>query len=244
MFGLQSNPLETFQKVWRSGPRHLKALAVTGLTLGVIGVFAAYVSFDYIFERVGSIFIGLAFLIWAYLETAIRAEQQAEIEAKIERAEQAIEEHPNRARPLWDLARSRLELYFERNLSQIRSIFFITVIVMGAGFLMIGYGIMQGFQSNNLNASVLAAAAGVLTEFIAATFLIIYRSTMSQASDYVRTLERINAVGMAIQIVDSISEDNVELKSKVRAELGTKILDVFGGEQHAPRAKKVAKTGR
>jgi hypothetical protein len=64
--------------------------------------------------------------------------------------------------------------------------------VMTADFTMIGYGILRAFDGNNINASIIAASSG----FIAATFLVIYRSTMSQASDYVRTFERINAVGM------------------------------------------------
>jgi hypothetical protein len=98
---------------------------------------------------------------------------------------------------------------------------------MIAGFTMIGYGIAQGFEGNNIQVSMPSAASGVLTEFVAGTFLIIYKSTMTQASEYVRTLDRINAVGMAIQIADSIPDDDKELRNKVRAELGIKILDVF-----------------
>jgi hypothetical protein len=40
---------------------------------------------------------------------------------------------------------------------------------------------------------------------------------MSQASEYVHTLERINAVGMSIQIIESIPETSDEIRSKVRA---------------------------
>ncbi|MDO1583601.1 TRADD-N-associated membrane domain-containing protein [Rhizobium oryzicola] len=183
MFGgvLQNNPLLTFQKIWKSDKRSLKAVSLVGVAAGFLGVASSYLTFDYFLERIGNILIGLAILVWFYLETALSVDQEAEISAKIERAEQAVDEHPDKARPLWDLARSRLELYFERNLAQIKQIFWITMVVMTAGFIMVGYGIVQGFASNNMNASLLAAASGVLTEFIAATFLIIYRSTMSQA---------------------------------------------------------------
>ena len=48
---------------------------------------------------------------------------------------------------------------------------------------------------------------------------------MAQASEYVATLERINAVGMAIQIADSIAEGDAKLKNKVRADLAAQILN-------------------
>jgi hypothetical protein len=122
----------------------------------------------------------------------------------------------------------------QKPLSQIRSIFWITLLVMMAGFVMIGYGIIRAFDGDKIQASIVATGSGILTEFIAATFLIIYRSTMSQATEYVQTLERINAVGMSIQIIDSISDENTEMRSKVRAELGIKILDIFGRTTIAP----------
>jgi hypothetical protein len=40
---------------------------------------------------------------------------------------------------------------------------------------MIGYGIARAFEGNNIQASMIAAASGMLTEFIVATFLVIYR---------------------------------------------------------------------
>ena len=42
---------------------------------------------------------------------------------------------------------------------------------------------------------------------------------MSQAADYVGTLERINAVGMSIQIIDSITDDDMAIKCKRNIEM-------------------------
>jgi preprotein translocase subunit SecE len=170
-------------------------------------------------------FVVPAFLAYTFLKAVGELEEKTEIKERVQRAESAVEERPLENRPLWDLARTRLEVYFERNLSQIRTIFWITVLVMLAGFVMIFYGIYRAFDSSNIQPSLVAAASGIVTEFIAATFLVIYRSTMAQASEYVATLERINAVGMAIQIADSIAETDAKLKSKVRAELAAQILN-------------------
>jgi hypothetical protein len=93
---------------------------------------------------------------------------KAELQAvrKVERAEAAVEEAPEKARPLWELSSAPLELYFERNLSQIRSMFWITVGVLLVGFCLIAYGVSRAFQGATIQAATLTAASRVLTEFI------------------------------------------------------------------------------
>ena len=49
---------------------------------------------------------------------------------------------------------------------------------------------------------IIAAFSGIITEFIGATFLFIYRSTMQQATNYSKTLERINSVGRVVVAAD------------------------------------------
>ncbi len=182
--------------------------------------------------------IGLSFpqLLRSLAKTEIRRAER-EASQKVEEAEKAVEETPEKARPYWDLSSARLELYFQRNLSQTRLLFWCTISVLLAGFLLICYGVFQAFRGGNIEAAMLTAGSGVLTEFIAGTFLVLFKSTSSQASDFVSALERINAVGMSLQIVDSISEGNVELSNKTRADLAIRILDVFVGEKKKPSPK-------
>jgi len=225
-----SNPIATLQNVFKKGSRGLKLLAIVGLLAATIGFLLSYISLNYVLEKVGGALLILSGIIWYFLDTSLRLKSQEEIERRIEQSEKAVSDHPDKARPLWDLARTRLELYFERNLSQIKSIYWVTVIIMFSGFAMITYGLFKAFNDASINASLLAAGSGVLTEFIGATFLIIYRSIMNQAASYVNTLERINAVGMSIQIIESIPGDDQSLTNKTRAELGIKILDSFVSE--------------
>ena len=119
----------------------------------------------------------------------------------------------------WDVAREQLEKYFGRNLSQIRSIFNFSVIVMIAGFVVMLWGLWRGLASNSVQPAFLATAAGVITQFIGATFLYIFRSAIQQATKYARTLERINSVGVAIQILNSIPDNatQADLKSRTKA---------------------------
>jgi uncharacterized ion transporter superfamily protein YfcC len=141
---------------------------------------------------------------------------------KIARAEAIVKEEPAKAKPAWDLARATLEAYFNRNLSQISSIFWLCLVVMAAGFGIIIWGITQSILYPNVLApAVLASLSGIIIEFIGATFLFIYRSTIQQAINYSRTLERINSVGMAMQILDTMPDEtkSEDLKSQTKAKL-------------------------
>jgi hypothetical protein len=165
-----------------------------------------------------------------------RAEVQAVLR-NVQEAKAAVERTPEKARPVWELSSARLELYFQRNLSQIRSMFWITVAVLFAGFGLISYGVSQAFRGAQIQAALLATASGVVTEFIAATFLVLYKSTLNQASGYVEALERINAVGMALQIVDTIPDSSIDLKNQSKAELSSRILETFIAHQNKPDRK-------
>jgi len=115
-----------------------------------------------------------------------------------------------------------LEAYFNKNLSQIASIFWLSVLVMVAGFAILLYGIWRSVQTPDvLGPATIAGISGIITEFIGATFLFIYRSTIQQAVNYSKTLERINSVGMAMQILDTMPDDAnpTDLKSTTKADL-------------------------
>jgi hypothetical protein len=120
--------------------------------------------------------------------------------------EQKAVEKPEDPKSAWDLARVTLEQYFNRNLQQVGMIFNVAVAVMLAGFLLIVAAVILAMKQASLGslAGELTAASGIITEFISLTFMVIYRSTLRQANGYMAILERINAVGMAVQITESI----------------------------------------
>lgn len=156
------------------------------------------------------------------------AHKQADEALKeVAKAENRAEESPDKVKPAWDLARTSLDAYFKRNLSQISSIFWLSVVVMVIGFAIIVWGVSQVIQQPSviLPASI-TTLAGLLTEFVGATFLLVYRSAIQQATDYSHTLERINSVGMAMQILDTLPDGASEedLKSITKAKLAEQLL--------------------
>jgi nitrate reductase gamma subunit len=139
---------------------------------------------------------------------------------RIIEAENKAEKEPEKSKPAWDLARVTLESYFNKNLTQVSAIFWLSVLVMFIGFGIIIWGITLAISKHDSSLpAIITGLAGVITELIGATFLFIYRSTMEQAVNYTKTLERINSVGMAMQILDTIPNNAKEggLKNSTKA---------------------------
>jgi hypothetical protein len=175
------------------------------------------------------------FVVDAY--RSYKKEQQTE--RKVERIERKAEEEPEKIRFAWDLARTKLEAYFDRNLSQVKSIFWVSIFVMTIGFGFVAYGIMRSIDDpTKLTATYVASTAGVITEFIGVTFMLIYRSTLQQAANFVTVLEKINSVGMAVQILDSISDQHDALKNETRAEIVRMLLSSSPQSPITPKTTK------
>ncbi len=203
--------LKELLQAWREGGAKVRfALGLAGLSIFLAflakvsaGTFLYYEMADSL-STVFAVFGGaIAFIIYIYR----KSQEEAEQERRVERAEQRVQENPRETHAAWDLARIKLESYLNRNLSQVRSIFWLTVLVMVAGFVLIGVGVANAFDNpNEIKPAILSAASGVLVNFIGATFLVLYKSTMSQAKDYVAILERINAVGMSVQVLEKLED--------------------------------------
>lgn len=175
-------------------------------------------------EWFGYLYVAIIFIsVLVGIYKGLKADKESQkVKQKIELAESKLEQTPEKAKPAWDLARATLESYFNRNLSQINYIFWLSVIVMVVGFGTVIWGLSMAFNSSTVVVpAAIASGAGIITEFIGATFLFVYRSTVEQAVHYSKTLERINSVGMAMQILDTMNDEikSNDLKSKTKATL-------------------------
>ena len=210
--------------VWIRGSKYAKV--IIGLAIALAATAAVSAFFDSI--RAAQFFgVSAAVLIIGILAYQ-RALERSERAEKIFEIEREIEANPSKAKPAWDLASAKLEEYVARNLSHVAWIFVLVLVVMTIGFVIIGWGIYKVFSSQSIAPSIVAAVSGIVVEFIAATFLLIYRSTMEQAKEYVAMLERINAVGMSAQLLESIEDADPKVRDKVRAELASGLLQMYG----------------
>ncbi len=234
-------------KAWQSDKTHIRrslvAVAILGsLALGV-GLLSEIGVLDKNFARLFVFTVGVASgVITAGVIAYQNLIEQQVREKKVELVEERLREHPERPQLAWDLARAKLESYLDRNLSQVRSIYWLTLLVMFCGFGFVMYGLLQVAQNpDRLPVSIIASASGVLISFIGGSFLLIYRSILSQSKEYVTVLERINAVGMAVQVISSIPDANSELKHRTTAELAKQLLGLYANPQQSLQTNADAK---
>ena len=161
---------------------------------------------------------GLAVAIYVIIQLVASADSGRESRIRLAQAQQKVLDNPDNIGYAWNLSIATLEDYMNRNISQVKWIFNIAVLVMVCGFGIIGYGVSLALQKN-VPIGIATSASGVLTQFISVTLMVIYRSTMAQANSYVTIVERLNSVGMAAQQVNNIPDEQAELKNATRVEI-------------------------
>jgi hypothetical protein len=93
---------------------------------------------------------------------------------------------------------------------------------------MVAMGVAKAFeQPTALAVSIVSSASGIIISFLGGSFLLIYRSVAEQTRSYVSVLERINAVGMAVQVLTTVSDDAKELKNQATAALAKQLLELY-----------------
>lgn len=225
--------IESLVKAWKRDVKHARAALLLAVAATAVAIFITLLAESGLVDKkITKTLAGVIGVLAGLITVGVAAYQSlAEQEAreqKIETVEQRLREHPEKPQLAWDLARVKLESYLDRNLSQVRSIYWLTLIVMFCGFGFVSYGLFQASQNpEKLPVSIVAAASGVLISFIGGSFLLIYRSILAQSKEYVTVLERINAVGMAVQVIATIPEASTELKSQTKAELAKQLLTLY-----------------
>jgi len=221
-------------QILREGNKRLKTLFIISILLGIAAISVeALGEADIIYYPIAKILTLILGIVAVLIFLGIIAfSSQIEIEKQeeeIKEVERRYQENPEITKNAWDLARIKLESYLNRNLSQVRSIFFLSITIMVIGFIILGYGIFKVYEDpeRNFEVSVVVACSGIIVNFIGATFLLIYKSTMAQAKDYVSVLERINAVGMSIQILGTIDDQDAKLKNETAAALAKELLNLY-----------------
>ena len=174
------------------------------------------------------IFVILIIIIILVLNVIQTEKEKNIVDQKIDKAEATLESNPNETNAAWNVAKLKIEKYIDKNISQINSIYNISISIIGIGFLIIIAGIIAIYIGRDNTGSIVIIISGLLTNFIGSTILIIQRNVFIQAKEYLTALERINAVGMCVQIVDLI-EEKVETTKRddAKANIAKQILSMY-----------------
>lgn len=233
MFEPLNHVIQNVIRAWQRNIKNIRWLIGLALVFVIIGLgFAVYVdAWDLSKETgyVGLFFFATGFLILILVaaQEQVRNEQKAEQEVK--EVQELARANPDKPEYAWDLAKTKLERYLDRNLSEARGIFVLTTIVMLAGFVLVFYGVVRAFSNpEGLSVSIVSAASGVVLSFIGGSFMLIYRSVLAQSANYVSMLERINAVGMAVHIASTVPDSDGKLKAETTAALARSLLNMYG----------------
>ncbi|WP_415770295.1 TRADD-N-associated membrane domain-containing protein [Pseudomonas sp. LB3P38] len=227
------NFVELLYRAWFKHQAYTRPIIIVSFVFAfmafiVVGLLEPAYLEQRIAEPIAAIFAVIALLLSSGVIAYQSYIEQEEKNTKIEQVEKRVREHPEKPQLAWDLARSKLENYLDRNLSQVKSIFWLTLLVMLVGFGFILYGLYHAFESpDKLPVSIVASASGVLVSLIGGSFLIIYRSILAQSTEYVSVLERINAVGMAVQVISNISNESASLREETTAELAKQLIGLY-----------------
>ncbi len=132
-----------------------------------------------ILELIVPLLAGTGGIVTFLLEFYKARRKEEETRQKIDSIEEKADREPEKIRYAWDLARIKLEAYFDRNLTQVNAIFWVSVFVMAIGFGFILFGIVRSMNDpKTLTPSYVGAISGIVTEFISVSFMLIYRSTL------------------------------------------------------------------
>lgn len=194
-------------------------LKVFGWSIALFLIFGTAVYFTIFptsiwpFQRIPSLVLATS-LVLLLIAVRIRAnslvsyQELGHLYEQIEEAQQAASDQPNKAKPAWQLASLTLQTYYARNLQQNRMIFWLSVAIILIGFGLIVVAIaMALLDPLTVTIAVVGGSAGIITELIGATCLVIFRSTVEQSLRYTAALERTNNVGMALAILDTVIEE-------------------------------------
>jgi hypothetical protein len=177
-----------------------------------------------------------------------RKRRTAMLDAKVEDAEVAAKKETEKAEPAVITAQARLDKYFDNNLQQVTQIFVTAIVVMAIGFCFLAFCVVLSLRSgDHKTGEIVTGAAGALTEFLGATLMVVYRRTMTQATEFTSILERLTTVGSALRVLDSIPETELKSKNHARSRVIELLLlmnvrSKTKGQEHEKKASSTKKT--
>ena len=217
---------------WNEGDWKVRTvIAVTLITLGFNSfVFTSQLMDKGVLKPGGILSLRIGMFAAAILVGICAGQEQKEEKRQkkiLSDAEEEIKKNPEKTKPYWDLARKSLEVYINDNQKRLKKINFIIWFVMfvGFGFICTGIAIVYN-DPEHLSPALIASISGVVVNFIGATFLVVYKSIMKQAAEYVSMLERINAVGMSIHITQELKGGS-ELRETSTADIAKQLLELY-----------------
>ena len=165
----------------------------------------------------GSIFFSCMLISFIFVPVNNTNKEQQE---EIRREER---EQPNKIKPTWEYGKFELMEQLEVTKKQIRITFWSSLVAIFIGLTLIFKIILTDNLAENI--SILGIIGGIISEFIGATLLFMYKSLIQQVNENLKILERLNFVGIGIKILDTIESDNKQEVNNAKMKLAQQIIN-------------------
>lgn len=214
-------------------------LIVLGLGLGALGKFQSGTWWNL---GIGALVLAglLVVVVGAYQLNIDQLQRQTATEERLHESELKLENALPEEKPqaAWLLGKTVLEAQLEANLVNQKSIFRIAIFASTLGFalLMTGASLVL-WQRDRLEAAQVSVVSGAIVSFMSATLLVIYKSTLQQTKEYMLVLEKINAVGMAVTLLEPIKSDQ-KLYNQTLVEISKSLLSLYGPESNIVKSSQ------
>ncbi len=117
--------LKEFVTAWREGNWRIRlAIGLSAVLLVWGALLTEILNASMGCRDLGRFLVGLGTAIGIAIFAIQKTKEEVKREKKIEAVEKRVQENPKEPQAAWELARVKLESYLNRNLSQVRSIFF------------------------------------------------------------------------------------------------------------------------
>lgn len=142
----------------------------------------------------------------------------------IANAKREQQENPEKNLPHYNELYGRLLLYIDSTLQQNARYYRLIVVIFCTGFLMTVHGSVSGQPPEQAWLPILA---GIMTELVAVTVLLIYRPVFQQTESYFKILEHLTRIGMSIRVLDDLANDvgAEAIKSTAKADIAKLLLE-------------------
>lgn len=161
-------------------------------------------------------------LICMFALSYLRNQSIKQAEVRLEEAQETFENKPTLSNR-WDVLIAKYDLYAALNLRQNRMVFILSLLLILASFVMIGFGYFRDSEHNTISPGTLTwIASGLVTQFFAGTILVIFRSVVQQTDAHRKAHEKFASIGIAMMMLDQVKEES--LKDKASATLSRLVI--------------------
>lgn len=126
--------------------------------------------------------------------------------------------------------------------NQAKGAFYLAVVMFIAGFTLIVIAVYRTFKPDaNVDAAMIPAIGGAITEFIAATTLVVYRSSLSQLNHYHQALHEDERFLSSVNLIDKFHDEKLQdemLKELIQSEIQMNIDSVRQNKKEGKKATK------